>query len=684
MRNVARPKFADDLACSSSHSHDGEADSPNRFVPRIGFVAACGARHGASPGGQRPALAAVQRACAGLSWLDSGMNSISAELGLIPRRWRPGGIALKRGLLAGIRRVLARRDAINRINVFPVADGDTGSNLAFTLSAVEQALRPLRLGSAGSLLRRAGDEAIDGARGNSGAILAQFLQGVGEYLTDQPRLGLTELAAAAGHGASQARGAVAEPREGTMLSVIAAFAASLQRDAAQGADDLRDCWTRAVAAAREALQRTPEQLAVLRKAGVVDAGALGFVELLEGMDDYLRRGRAGLAALDDYRGGEAGVMAESEASDAPHRWCTECVLGAEAIERDAVRAALQALDHSSLVLAGTRTRLRVHVHLDEPQRLYDILGAFGNVTGRKADDMHAQQRATQARTRVAVVTDSAADLPDEALERLPLHLVPVRLNFGAQDYLDKVSLSPAEFFQELRRNPLPPRTSQPPPGDFRRLFEFLLSHHDEVVYVGLSRAVSGTLQAGESAAARCAGGRIHIVDSRTASCGQGLLAVQAAELAQQGLDGRTVATRIAALASQTALFAYVRDLSHVVRGGRLPAWTLPLTRRLGLAPIAAVGRDGRLHLRSILRLRPALPQRFARWVARRLTPAQRRGRLLIGHCDNPAEAAALAAALQSELGMAMPEIVAMGAAISAHAGPGAVLVSAMPADEADT
>lgn len=84
----------------------------------------------------------------------------------------------------------------------------------------------------------------------------------------------------------------------------------------------------------------------------------------------------------------------------------------------------------------------------------------------------------------------------------------------------------------------------------------------------------------------------------------------------------------------------------------------------------------------MLRLRPELPQRFARWVARRLTPAQRRGRLLIGHCDNPTEAAALAAALQAEFGGSLPEIVAMGAAISAHAGPGAVLVSAMPACDA--
>lgn len=606
------------------------------------------------------------------------MNLAPANAHLIPRAWRLGGMALKRGLLAGIRRVLARRDAINRINVFPVADGDTGSNLAFTLSAVEQALRPLRAHSAGSLLRRAGDEAIDGARGNSGAILAQFLQGVGERLGGCSRVGLADLADATSFGADQARRAVGDPREGTMLSVIAAFAAALRSEAERGAGDLRACWARAVAVSRDALARTPEQLAVLRKAGVVDAGALGFVELIEGINDYLERGRAGVAASSDYRGGEAGVLAIADAHDAQHRWCTECVLSADAIERDAVRIALAGLDHSSLVLAGTREKLRVHVHVDVPQQLYDLLGRFGRVGACKADDMRAQQRSAQTRTRAAVVTDSAADLPDEALEQLPLHLVPVRLNFGAQDYLDKVSLSPKEFFQELRSNPVAPRTSQPPPGDFRRLFDFLLSHHEEVVYVGLSRAVSGTLQAGETAAARCAAGRVHVVDSRTASCGQGLLARHAAELAAQGLPAATIAAQVRALAARTPLFAYVRDLSHIVRGGRLPAWALPLTRWLGLAPVATVGADGRLHLRSVLRLRRELPQDFARWVLRRLTPEQRDARVLIGHCDNPDEAAMLAAALRAALPSAAIDIVPVGAAISVHAGPGAIVLSLLP------
>lgn len=619
----------------------------------------------------------MQRASTAAAWLDSAMSSLPAALSAVPGRWRPGGLALKRGLLAGIRRVLARRDAINRINVFPVADGDTGSNLAFTLSAVEQALRPLRLRSAGRLLERAGDEAIDGARGNSGAILAQFLQGLGERLAERPRLDLAALAQAAAHAAAQARGAVAQPREGTMLSVMTAFADALREASASAATDLRQGWRRAVAAAQTALARTPQQLAVLRKAGVVDAGAQGFVDLLEGIDDFLERGRAGLEQGQDYRGGEAGVIAAAGHDEAGHRWCTECVLSAEAIEREPVRAAIAALDHSSLVLAGTRQKLRIHVHLDQPQALFERLAAFGRVSGCKADDMQAQQRTAQARTRVAVVADSAADLPDAALETLPLHLVPVRLNFGAQDYLDKVSLSPSEFFHELRTNPVLPRTSQPPPGDFRRLFEFLLSHHDEVVYVGLSRAVSGTLQAGASAASRCAAGRVHVVDTRTASCGQGLLALRAAELAQQGRSAADIVAELNSLIARTQVVAYVRDLSHVVRGGRLPRWTLPITRWLRLAPIAAVGKDGRLHVASALRLGQGVPQRFARWIAKRVGSGGR-WRVLIGHCDNAAEAQALQQELQQRLRTEAVQIVPVGAAISVHAGPGAIVVGLLP------
>lgn len=581
---------------------------------------------------------------------------------------------------AGIAQVLAERDLINRMNVFPVPDGDTGSNLSFTLLSVRDVLSATREIHVGSLLRGAASAAVDGARGNSGAILAQYLQGLAESLTNASRLDLHALADAADLGAAQARQAIAKPVEGTMLSVMTAFSLSLRDYCGQGAHDLRAGFARALAASREALANTPRQLVVLRKAGVVDAGAHGFVSLLEGIDCYLNDRRSLRQNITSNLIAATPSMSLEETCS-EHRWCTECVLSAVAIDRADVRAALDRLAGSSLVMAGTREKLRIHMHLDDPAQFFETLSTFGDVRSRKADDMHAQQRAIRAVATVAIVVDSAADLPPEAFESLPLHMVSARINVGDADYLDKVSLSSADFYTLLRDSSLPVRTSQPPSGDFRRLFEFLLSHHEEVLYVGLSRNLSGTLQSGETAA-MALGSRVRVFDTGNVSGGEGLLARHAAERALAGVDAAGIIAELEILRPHTRTFAYVRDLQPAVRGGRIPAWALPITRWLRLVPIAAVRhRDGRLHVRSVAIARPALPSRF---VARALRDLDRkpRWRAQVMHCDNPLEGLKVRAALIEQLpGVECAELIDAGSAIGAHAGQGAVVLSLMPVVE---
>jgi uncharacterized protein len=597
-----------------------------------------------------------------------------------------GGRILKQALIAGIGRVLAERDLLNRINVFPVPDGDTGSNLGFTLISVREALNGMRGNHVGALFECIANEAIDGARGNSGAILAQFLQGFGENLAGHQRLALCPLANAADLGASQARLAIAEPREGTMLSVIGAFATSLRQACDQGAEDLREAFSRALGASREALANTPNQLAVLRKAGVVDAGAQGFLHLLEGINDYIVRGRAAMRQVPAAFAAEAGVMIGTDVdveAGSMHRWCTECVLSATAIDRSVVRRALDGISGSSLVMAGTREKLRVHMHVNEPAQLFDVLSQFGEVRSRKADDMQAQQRAAHTLGKVVVVVDSAADIPAHALETLPLHLVPVRINVGAQDFLDKVSLSTADFYALLRESEQPVRTSQPPAGDFRRLFEFLLSHHQAVLYVGVSRAISGTLQAAEAASAAL-GGRVRVVDTGNVSGGEGLLAMRAAERARSGADVADIEAELIRLREKTRTFAYVRDLTSAVRGGRVPAWALPITRWLRLVPMIRIGGgDGRIHIFGVGRDQRALSARFVsrilRTIDRNLT-----WRAQVMHCDNPDEGALVRRALIEQLpGVECTELLEAGSAIGAHAGAGAIVVSLMPIDSGD-
>lgn len=598
-----------------------------------------------------------------------------------PSRLRIRGPALRRALIAGARRVIAHREVLNKINVFPVPDGDTGSNLAFTLGSVLTGALSRRTAGAGELLRKVGEDAIDGARGNSGAILAQFFTGVAEATGSEIAIAPQSLAQAVRAGASSARGALADPKEGTILSVISAFADSLEHRVE--ITDVRAWFARALEQAKRALANTPNQLPVLMRAGVVDAGAQGFVDLLEGIGDFMATGLLDVAALDDQAQGDleaAQVHGELLDADSEHRWCSECLLLGEGLDRPGLRAAVTDLGASCVVVAGSHSRIRLHAHVANPQALFDIAARFGRVEATKADDMHAQARTAAGGGTVAVITDSSADLPEGVAEALNIHVVPLRLNFGDQDYLDKIGLTPSEFYRKLREEIVLPRTSQPSPGDFRRQFEFLLSHHPSLVYLGVARAVSGTIQSAETAVQRGHPDRSFVFDSANAAGGQALLVIAAAEAAQRGDSPQAIVTRLERLRPLTLTWAIARDISHAVRGGRVPAWAKPIVQGLGFTPMAKVIPEGRLKVVGGLFGKRRLPERFAAYVARRVD-RNKRWRLIVGHCDARADGEALRAALMTRLQCQDAWLVDTGPAIGAHAGPGALVISLQPVDD---
>ena len=587
------------------------------------------------------------------------------------------GAALSAALRTGIHRLISREEVINKINVFPVPDGDTGTNLALTLQAVLAALRGRPEAHAGQLLTRAADAALDGARGNSGAILAQFLLGVGDRAATQEALTTAQFADALAAGATYARESLADPREGTILTVIADFAGAATAAAGEGAGDFRELFRLALAAARASLDATPDKLEMLRRANVVDAGALGFVELAAGMADYLE---TGVSPPDDA---EIQLLSNDEATagaqmDLEHRWCTECTITGEAIDRRRLREEASGLG-SSLVVAGTRSKVRLHIHTNEPPRVFALAAGFGAVAGQKADDMQRQQEMAHhaARRRVAVVTDSAADLPEPVLEELDMHVVPARVHFGTRSYLDKVGLSPDEFFQLLADSPAHPKTSQPPPGDFRRAFEFLGSHYEAVVYVGLMSRVSGTFQSAETAAARArTRAKILTLDSGTAALGQGLIAMRAAEAAAAGGDAESVVAAAVAAGALTRTWGCLVTLEYAVRGGRVPGWIKPIADALGLVPILMVKPGGRLGLGGALFGRRNPYRRYGKLLRRRLDPA-RRWRIGISHANVPEGAAAVREVLAAGLPRAefLP-VIPLGTALGVHGGPGCVVVAA--------
>lgn len=590
---------------------------------------------------------------------------------------RLSGAQIKGALIAGAGRVLSRREDLNRINVFPVPDGDTGTNLAFTMLAVMKTARRQRGADVSTVLAKIAREAIDGARGNSGAILAQFFQGLSEGVSRARAFDAQGLAVAATEAARSARSCMAEPREGTMLSVIQDFAAELKVQAESGVQDLRELFRRGLVKARQSLANTPNQLPVLKAAGVVDAGAAGFVDFLEGVGDFIERGRQALRQSPELR--EAAfeddhVHLEAVDSASAYRYCTECVLSGEGLDLARVRERLAGLALDSLVVAGGRDRVRVHAHIDQPNQLFETLSALAQVSQRKADDMQAQTRLRAAPFQtVRVVTDSAGDLPPAEAERLGITIVPVRVNFGADDYLDRITLSPRELYGRLRAGGEPPRTSQPPPGDFRRAYELVSSHCEKVLSVELSSRLSGTFQAAQSAAREIGGERVSVLDTLNASAGQGLVAMAAAERALAGGDFAAVEAVAREAMGRTRTFALIRDLSYGVRGGRMPAIAEKIARWFGLTVLIA-DKQGLVRPFSALVGRQRLVERFAAKVAARV-PAHQKCRAVVGHCDAREDAQRLAGVIREVLPkLEKVWLVETGPAIGVHAGPGSLVV----------
>ncbi len=593
------------------------------------------------------------------------------------------GRRLARALAAGARAVAERREAIDRINVFPVADRDTGSNLSATLDRVSAALAGTREASVAAVARLAADEALLGARGNSGAIFAQALEGLAEAVRDDARLPSSAFGRAARAAARAARGAMAHPKEGTLLSVMAAWAEEAERAADAGAD-----WARALpsalGAACAALAKTPDQLAVLRKAGVVDAGAQGFVDFLEGIaSGYAVRGIPARRAPADRV--EARIREAKETL--LFRWCTEVLLSGPGLDRDALRRAAAPLG-DSLAVVGSATRVRLHVHVNRPEDVFEVARRFGRVEETKAEDMRAQSDAAAAGRprptgRVSIVTDTACDLPEAVLEAESIALVPLRLIIGEETFLDRVTITPAEFHRRLRADGVAARTSQPPPADFREVYGALAAHGSPVVGIHVSGALSGTASAARIAAASLRGqagfAPVETVDSRTVSVAQGLVVREAARAAGRG-EGLAVVVRAAGeAAARVRLLAAVPSLDFLVRGGRVTPGQRRLADLLGVVPLLTVDARGRARAGGAAR---GFPRACARLVQRTLrsvrdVPAPV---FAIAHADAPELAARIAEELRARAPGSEHYVVEVTPALAAHTGPGAIAVATLVRD----
>jgi len=510
------------------------------------------------------------------------------------------GSRLRRSLLAACDYAQQHRDELNRINVFPVPDGDTGTNLTLTVRAIADTVKPSRATSVAEVARGAADAAVMGARGNCGMMLSHFLLGFADGLSGYDRVNTAEFCCAFHRGAKSLREALDKPVEGTILTVIHDTAVAATRSTAK---DFVALLQHLVDEARDSLERTPDLLPVLKTAGVVDAGAKGFVSLLEGVL-YLVDGSLPISVesqVHEKAGASPASLMEYPVSQEQFRFCTEALVhGGSLPTQTSVQSRLRSAGDSMIVIRSDRV-LKIHIHTDEPEQIFDYLRSLGDLVTHKAEDMRAQHRSIQraaeghiqlARRPVSVVTDSAADLSEEILRAHGIHVIPLLLIDGDQSYRAGIDIATEEFHKKLQDDSELPTTSQPSRADITKTYARASEEGEAVLAVLAASTLSGTFAAGEAAASGFQGANIYMADSLSASVLQGLLVVKACELAELGWQPEEIVREITRVRSQSGILFTVQTFKRLVASGRLGSGQAFLARLLGIKPVLEIDKRG--------------------------------------------------------------------------------------------
>jgi len=308
---------------------------------------------------------------------------------------------------------------IDALNVFPVPDGDTGTNMLLTMrSLIDEAYRaPDR--SASAVTQAMAKGALMGARGNSGVILSQIWRGLAAGLADKETFTSSDLADGLLQGSIMAYKGLSNPVEGTILTVIKDAAAAAQAQAASGSNDLISVMEATVNAANESVANTPNLLSVLREAGVVDAGGQGLYTLLEGALHYLKgeveqiQLRKPQIIVSDIHAAKLPEMIVAE--EVPYGYCTEFLLKGKKLDPDKIRAKLDKKGES-LIVVGDESTARVHIHTLDPGGVIHYaasLGTMHQVSIRNMDEQHedylAMQKERMPEVEMAIVAVAAGD-----------------------------------------------------------------------------------------------------------------------------------------------------------------------------------------------------------------------------------------------------------------------------------
>jgi DegV family protein with EDD domain len=576
--------------------------------------------------------------------------------------------------IAGGNQILQHQVEINRINVFPVNDKDTGSNLASTVRAVIDNIKPHK--SYKTTVNSIAEAALMGARGNSGVIFAQFLHGLNRETSNKPIITFPEFAESVKKSIPYIYEAIANPVEGTMLTVIKEWSDFLNTKK-EAIHDFRNAIIDSFEVLEKSLAETTYKLKALNKSGFVDAGAKGFVLFIQGIIDFIKTRNIRNLVVESEE--SISLIHTEEVSDEviTHRFCTEAIIKDLNISKTELQKVLSK-NGDSVVVAGSESICRIHVHSNQPAELFHILKDWGTITFQKVDDMVRQQETVLKRKwNIALVTDSTCDLSQELIDFYQINVVPLNLNFGDNHYLDKVTIQPNQFYDLLETHAEFPKTSQINEQSFTNLYSHLASHYDAIVAVHLTNQFSGTYANSVKAGKRISkefNKAVHVIDSKNLSGALGLLVLKAAKNIEAGESVESIIKSLEMDIIKTKIFVSVRNLKFMIKGGRVSKPKGLIARMLGLNPVISMDEYGKSLLFGKTFSQVASLNKIYQHI-KKISAGKTVWNYIILHANNPEGAQKAAEKMDAITGFKPVSLVNISPVIGMHAGNGAISIS---------
>ncbi|MDY0076489.1 MAG: DegV family protein [Bacteroidales bacterium] len=502
------------------------------------------------------------------------------------------GFQLYHSFMAGAQRIFENQTLLNKINVFPVADADTGTNLASTMRSIVNTAEPQQ--NLKYTAMALADAALTGARGNSGIIFAQFLYGFSNEIKEEETLTVSAFAEYMKNAVRYAYEAIANPIEGTMISVIKDWAEYiyLLKDKF---DDFIRLLLDGLNKAMESLKMTTETLAVLAKSNVVDAGAKGFVVFLEGMFDYFKNGQIAIT-FENQKIEIAEAIDSINHEEITFRYCTEAMISGENLKRETFNEIMKPFG-DSMVIAGSEKKVRIHIHTDEPWELFEKIAPLGTITYKKVDDMVLQNDlASNRKFDIGLITDSTCDLPMDIIEKYQIQVIPLTVHFGQDFYLDRLTMQPKQFFHKLVNSAVYPTTAQPTISEFVNRYNYLSTHYKSIISAHISSGMSGTWQNSLNASRKIhneSGKKIDVVDTKKLTSALGLIVLRTAMAIESGMDHDEIVKKMPEWSNNTRILVTSKTMKYMVKSGRVSYSKGLLGKVLGIKPIVEVKAHGK-------------------------------------------------------------------------------------------